>query len=108
MRASIHRVDPENTAIRRSVTIRRRVYHVDGPNSLWHVDGNHKLIRWRMVIYGGIDGYSRTVVVFLRCSDNNGLPLFSQCSLVLSRNMDYQSVCRQTLGVKMLISGDAW
>ena len=70
VRASIHRVDPENTAIRRSVTIRRRVYHVDGPNSLWHVDGNHKLIRWRMVIHGGIDGYSRTVV-FLRCSDNN-------------------------------------
>ena len=38
---SIHRVDPENTAIRQSVTIRRRVYHVDGPNSLWHIDGNH-------------------------------------------------------------------
>ena len=63
-------MDPENTAIRRSVTIRRRVYHVDGPNSLWHVDGHHKLIRWHMVIHGGIDGYSRTVV-FLRCSDNN-------------------------------------
>ncbi len=70
VRGSIHRVDPENTAIRRSVTIRRRVYHVDGPNSLWHVDGHHKLIRWHMVIHGGIDGYSRTVV-FLRCSDNN-------------------------------------
>ena len=26
--------------------------------------------RWRMVIHGGIDGYSRTVV-YLRCSDNN-------------------------------------
>ena len=70
VRASIHRVDPENTALRRSVTIRRRVYHVDGPNSLWHVDGNHKLIKWRMVIHGGIDGFSRTVV-FLRCADNN-------------------------------------
>ena len=43
VRASIHRVDPENTAIRRSVTIRRRSYHVQGPNSLWHVDGNHKM-----------------------------------------------------------------
>ncbi len=70
VRGSIHRVDPENTAVRRSVTIRRRVYHVDGPNSLWHVDGHHKLIRWRMVTHGGIDGYSRTVV-FLSCSDNN-------------------------------------
>lgn len=70
VRAAIHRVDPENTALRRSVTIRRRVYHVDGPNCLWHVDGNHKLIRWRLVIHGGIDGYSRTIV-FLNCSDNN-------------------------------------
>ncbi len=33
-------------------------------------DGNHKLIRWRMVTHGAIDGYSR-LVVFLHCSDNN-------------------------------------
>lgn len=70
MRASIHRVDPVNTAIRRSVTVRRRVYHVEGPNAVWHIDGNHKLIRWRFVIHGGIDGYSRTIV-YLHCSDNN-------------------------------------
>ena len=62
LRASIHRVDPINTALRRSVTVRRRVYNVQGPNILWHIDGNHKLIKWRFVIFGGIDGYSRTVV----------------------------------------------
>ena len=44
-RAAIHRVDPVNTAIRRTVTVRRRVYHVEGPNSLWHIDGHHKLIK---------------------------------------------------------------
>jgi len=70
LRSSIHRVDPINTAIRRSRAIRRRTYHVQGPNSVWHIDGNHKLIRWRFVIHGGIDGYSRTVV-FLHCSSNN-------------------------------------
>jgi hypothetical protein len=70
IRASIHRVDPENTRLRRSVTIRRRTYHVEGPNAVWHVDGNHKLIRWRMVIHGSIDGYSRSVT-FLKCSNNN-------------------------------------
>ncbi|CAL8238126.1 unnamed protein product, partial [Merluccius merluccius] len=48
----------------------RRTYQVQGPNSLWHIDGNHKLIRWRIVIHGGIDGYSR-LVVFLRASSNN-------------------------------------
>ncbi len=70
IRASIHRVDHVNTAIRRSVTVRRHVYHVQGPNCVWHMDGHHKLIRWRFVTHGGIDGYSRTVV-FLRCSTNN-------------------------------------
>ena len=70
LRASIHRVDPVNTALRRSVVTRRRVYYAEGPNYVWHVDGNHKLIRWRLVIHGGIDGFSRTIV-FLSCSDNN-------------------------------------
>ena len=70
LRSSIHRVDPENTAIRRSITVRRRVYNVAGPNMVWHVDGNHKLIRWRFVIHGAIDGFSR-LVLFLKCSNNN-------------------------------------
>ena len=48
LRASIHRVDPENTALRRSIAIRRRVYYVEGPNALWHIDTHHKLIRWKI------------------------------------------------------------
>ena len=70
LRGSIHRIDPINTAIRRSVAIRRRVYHSNGPNHTWHIDGNHKLIRWRLVIHGGIDGFSRTIV-YLHCANNN-------------------------------------
>ena len=37
---------------------------------MWHIDGYHKLIRWRIVIHGGLDGYSR-IPVFLVASDNN-------------------------------------
>ena len=70
LRASIHRVDPENTALRRSLAIRRRVYHVEGPNSLWHIDSHHKLIRWKFVTHGCIDGYSRSIM-YLCCADNN-------------------------------------
>ena len=70
LRSSIHRVDPINTVIRRSVTIRRRSYHTSGPNAVWHIDGNHKMIQWHFVINGGVDGFSRTIV-FLSCSDNN-------------------------------------
>lgn len=37
---------------------------------MWHVDTNHKLIRWGFVISGAIDGFSRLVTA-LRCVDNN-------------------------------------
>ena len=38
--------------------------------SVRHIDGHHKLIRWRFVMHGGIDGYSRCIV-YLGCSTNN-------------------------------------
>jgi hypothetical protein len=31
------------------------------PNSLWHLDGHHKLIMWGIVIHGVIDGYCHIV-----------------------------------------------
>ena len=70
LRESIHRVDETNTQLRRANVVKRRVYSVDHPNSVWHLDGNHKLIRWRLVIHAAIDGYSRTIT-FLKCSNNN-------------------------------------
>ncbi|XP_038554104.1 uncharacterized protein LOC119898821 isoform X1 [Micropterus salmoides] len=71
VRASMIRLNPGAAALR-AVLQRpeRRSYQVAGPNSLWHIDGNHKLIRWRIVIHGAIDGFSR-LVVFLRASNNN-------------------------------------
>ena len=50
--------------------ITRRVYSVPGPNSLWHIDGHHSLIRWKFVIHGCIDGFSRRIL-YLLCADNN-------------------------------------
>ena len=50
--------------------MRRRRYHVEGTNCLWHVDTNHKMIRWRIIVHGGVDEFSRTLV-FLNCSNNN-------------------------------------
>ena len=40
------------------------------PNSLWHLDGYHKLIRWQLVIHGGIDGFSR-LITYLKVAPNN-------------------------------------
>ncbi len=58
--------------------LHRRVYSVESPNTLWHLDGYHKLIRWKI---GGIDGYSR-LITYLKCSTNN------YASTVLSAFMD--------------------
>ncbi|KAF3841708.1 hypothetical protein F7725_023659 [Dissostichus mawsoni] len=112
---SMRRVDPGGVLIR---TLQlnprmRRKYFVPAPNSLWHIDGNHKLIRysiiintlkhcsnirrirpfkcvnvctyisgltlmcaytypfrWRFVVHGGFDGFSR-LVVYLSAATNN-------------------------------------
>ena len=53
VRSSLCRVDPEGVALRWSYTVQRRKYSVYGPNALWHIDGQHGLIRWRLVIHGG-------------------------------------------------------
>ncbi|KAI3607895.1 hypothetical protein WG66_004657 [Moniliophthora roreri] len=50
----------------------RRVggYCVAGPNSLWHHDGQHGLICYRIVIHAFVDGFSR-LVTGIRASNNN-------------------------------------
>lgn len=70
IRSAVQRVDPHGIENRSIKTIRRRVYSVPGPNFMWHIDGTHKLIRWRLVFHMGIDGFSR-LIVFGQCSNNN-------------------------------------
>ena len=70
IRESMHCVDPLGSLLHRRQPITRRRYSVPGPNSLWHVDGHHSLIRWKFVVHGGNDGFSR-LIVFLYCSTNN-------------------------------------
>lgn len=46
VRQSMLRTNPEGAALRSMASrLHRRTYRVAGPNSLWHLDGNHKLIR---------------------------------------------------------------
>lgn len=70
VRESLHRVDPIGIEMRQRMALHRRQYNVPSPNALWHIDGNHKLIRWRFVVHRGIDGYSR-VPVYLKVAPNN-------------------------------------
>ncbi|KAF7322148.1 hypothetical protein MKEN_00738900 [Mycena kentingensis (nom. inval.)] len=50
--------------------IHRPPYNVAGANSLWHHDGQHGLIRYKMVIHCFVDGKSR-FVTGIRVSNNN-------------------------------------
>ena len=63
IRASIHRVDPVNAALRWIRKNPRWAYSVTSPNSLWHNDG-------KIIIHGCIDGFPR-VITYLLCESNN-------------------------------------
>ena len=105
LRSAIRRITGEEG--RGNPPIHRRTYSVPGPNALWHVDGNHKLIRWRLVIHGGIDGFSR-LITYLHCSNNNRSDTVTECLFQLHRNMVFHRMFAPTVGEKMLVYGILW
>ncbi len=79
--------------------IYRRAYQVPGSNYLWHVDGNHKMIKWRLVIHGGIDGFSR-LITYLRCSNNNMADTVTQCFIGATHQYGVPSRVRSDHGTE--------
>ncbi|XP_066931344.1 uncharacterized protein [Clytia hemisphaerica] len=63
-------IDPVGAAQRWAQVIKRRQYSVPSPNSLWHIDSNHALVRWGYVVFGQIDGFSRLVSQLNLSTDN--------------------------------------
>ena len=80
VRDSILRVDPIGLHARCRNILHRRKYQVASPNALWHLDGYHKLIRWKLVVHGGIDGFSR-LIVYLKVAPNNCSSTVLKCFL---------------------------
>ena len=70
IRDCMARVNSDNAFLRWGMIVARRRYHVPWPNSLWHLDRHHSLTRWKFVVHGCIDGFSRRII-FLQRSSNN-------------------------------------
>ena len=66
VRECMRRVNPEGVVLRRLElrTVQRRRYHVSGPLALWHIDGNHKLIRYEALFYVGYEISTLRVPIF--------------------------------------------
>lgn len=76
VRENLYAVNPSGVQAR-IMRVLRRSYQVDSPNSLWHLDGHHKLIRWRIITHGCIDGYSRLITYFQTSSNNRAETVLS-------------------------------
>lgn len=68
------------------------------------MDGHHKLIRWKIVIHGCIDGFSR-MITFMKASNNNRAETVTQQFEEAVKNFGWPSRIRvdygkENLGVK--------
>ena len=63
-------------------SLHRREYHFAVPSSLWHADGYHKLIRWKIIIHGGIDGFSRLITYLHASTNNRAANISNQCDTI--------------------------
>ena len=69
-RKCLRKLDLLGKTLRWRSAVYRRKYSVPCPNALWHIDGNHKLVHYRMVVHCCVDGFSR-LIMYAHCADNN-------------------------------------
>ena len=63
------------------------------------IDSHHKLVRWRMVTHGAIDGYSR-LILYLKCTSNNRSATVYDLFLVAIQNFNLPSRVRSDQGLE--------
>ena len=101
----MHRISEVGIQSRRRGGFKRRVYNVKGANHLWHIDTNHKLVKWYLIILGEIDGYSR-LPVSLECNSNNKAPTVLACFLMGVYTYGLSSKVRSDKGRENVLVAD--
>ena len=104
-RDSLHRVNSDGINARKKGRLHRRVYDVQGPNHLWYLNTNHKLVRWYFLTIGAIDGYSRLPVA-LECRNNNKADTVLECLLRGVENYGLPSRVRSDKGAENVLVAD--
>lgn len=72
VRAKVAQLRPARHYLAENLFPTRNMYSVAGPNSVWHHDGQHKLIDFGIVVHGFIDGYSRLITGVRAVTNNRG------------------------------------
>ncbi|KAF5344872.1 hypothetical protein D9758_011570 [Tetrapyrgos nigripes] len=106
LRASLNRVLGPTANSFGKRQIQRTQYWVPGPNSLWHNDGQHGLIRYRIVIHGFIDGASRLVLDVVASDNNRAETVYAVFEGICQINMIMKVMCCQVHGYPSRCRGD--
>lgn len=103
VRSSLWRTDPAGILLRPTQLsiVNQHHYNIPGPRSVWHLDGNHKLIRWGFVIHACVGRFSRTIM-FLKCSTNNQVATVLQLFLNAVREFGIPCRVRGDQGTKKI------
>lgn len=100
----LRRVDPVGTALRWRLVIHRRKYNVPTPNSLWHFDSAHKLIRWKPVVHVCFNGFSR-LLTYCKCCNNGKAETVFQFFKESTQKYGVPSRARCNCGLQNLLVG---
>lgn len=101
IRNVVEAVEPGRAERMKAKRLSRRVYKVQGPNHIWHIDGNDKLKPYGFCISGCVDGFSRKIMWLKVGRTNKNPDVICMYFLDVVRDLDVlPSVVRMDRGTE--------